>query len=277
MGHRVNRLIFSLLAILSLTQCRSVAPDQQSTGRPPVLLAIFAHPDDEGSVAPVLAKYAAAGVRVHLAVATDGRLGVSAHAGMLPGDQLAAVRAKELQCAAEKLGLQTPIAFGLHDQLKMAEGLGPHSEQILELRARVTKLFDELQPDAVITWPASGWTSHPDHRLVSSVVTEVFQSRQWAHPVQLYYPGVPTGRVPESHPFAGASMDPRFLTAEIPVSVQDYEKAKQSGLCHQSQYTPEQIEQLGQSLVAAQAGTAHFQALTPMTRKSTSLLPKTGF
>ena len=42
-------------------------------------------------------------------------------------------------------------------------------EQIRELRDRVTKLFEELQPDAVITWGPSGWTGHPDHRLVSSI------------------------------------------------------------------------------------------------------------
>ena len=168
-----SRLFLALLATAFLTQCRSPLPDRALSDRAPVLLAIFAHPDDEASVSAVLAKYAAAGARVYLAVATDGRLGVSPHAGIPAGDGLAAVRDKELQCAAGRLGLQAPIRFGLQDQLRMAEGLGAYSAQMSELRERVRQLFEELQPDAVITWGPSGWTGHPDHRIVSAVVTEL--------------------------------------------------------------------------------------------------------
>src|SRR5688572_23768152 len=102
----VSRILLALLAGVFLTQCRSPMPNQASHERAPVLLAIFAHPDDEASVSAVLAKYAAAGVQVHLAIATDGRLGVSAHAGIPSGDSLATVRDRELQCAADRLGLQ---------------------------------------------------------------------------------------------------------------------------------------------------------------------------
>jgi LmbE family N-acetylglucosaminyl deacetylase len=271
--HRASRLIIASLAVLFLTQCQTPTHDRSSQARTPVLLAIFAHPDDEASVGPVLAKYASAGVRVHLAIATDGRLGVNERAGIPAGDDLAAVRVQELQCAAERLGVQAPILFGLHDQLKMTEGLQPYLDQIRELRERVEKLFEDLQPDAVITWPASGWTGHPDHRIVSAVVTEVFERRQWLRPAQLYYPGVPTGRLPESHPLTAASVDPRYLSVEIAVTAQDYEKAKHAWLCHQSQYTPDEIEQLHQSLVSTQQGTAYFHPMPATTRKSTSLLP----
>jgi hypothetical protein len=51
-----------------------------------VILAIFAHPDDEEWVAPVLAKYAEEGVSVYLVVATDGRFGVTPHAKIPAGD-----------------------------------------------------------------------------------------------------------------------------------------------------------------------------------------------
>src|SRR5688572_10473438 len=100
-----GRVVMALLAVAFLTQCQTPAP-RTASGRTPVLLAVFAHPDDEASVAPVLAKYASEGVRVYLAVATDGRLGVSPHAGFAAGDELAAARMQEMQCAAEKLGLQ---------------------------------------------------------------------------------------------------------------------------------------------------------------------------
>jgi len=259
MKQLASRLGLALMCILLLTQC--AGPGTRQETRAPVLLAVFAHPDDESVVGAVLAKYAAAGVRVYLATATDGRLGVSQHAGIPAGDALAAARVQELQCTTEKLGIHPPIMFGLHDQLKMGEGLQAHMQQLSEMRDRVTKLFEELQPDAVITWGPSGWTGHPDHRLVNDIVTEVFQSRTWQRPAQLYYPAVPTGKAPASRPIPITTVDERFLTVRVPVSQADYEKSRAGWLCHGSQYTPEQIEQLYQGLVAAQGGIAHFQPL----------------
>jgi LmbE family N-acetylglucosaminyl deacetylase len=265
-----SRLSIAVVAAVLLTQCAS--PTAKRDARTPVLLAVFAHPDDESTVSAVLAKYAAAGARVYLATATDGRLGVAPHAGTTAGDSLAAARAEELKCTTEKLGINPPILFGLYDQLKMGEGLRPHMEQIATLRDEVTKLFDRLEPDAVITWGPSGWTGHPDHRLVSSVVTEVFQSRTWVRPAQLYYPAVPTGKVPANNPIPLATVDERFLAVKVPVTSADYEKSKAGWLCHRTQYTPEQVEQLYQSLVGAQAGVAHFQPQIAGKGKKNSLL-----
>lgn len=73
---------------------------------------------------------------------------------------------------------------------------------------------------------------HPDHRVVSAVVTEVFQSQAWARPVQLYYPALPTGKVPPSDVLPSATVDERFLSTRISVGPRDYEKAKQAWLCH---------------------------------------------
>jgi len=266
----LSRLLLAVCAVTCLANCSR--PSTASYSRQAILLAIFAHPDDEASVGPVLAKYAAEGARVYLAVATDGSLGVTEHAALPAGAEIATVRARELQCAAERLGLQPPVMFRLEDQLRMGSGLEAHGAQINELRARVRQLFAQLQPDAVITWPASGWTGHPDHRLVSSVVTEVFQSQAWTRPARLYFPAAPLGRLPASNPLSAAAVDSRWLAAEVPVSAADYAKAKQAWLCHQSQYTPPMIEQLHQSLVATQQGTAQFIALPQPRGKATSLL-----
>jgi LmbE family N-acetylglucosaminyl deacetylase len=271
MKQLASRLGVAIVAVLLLTQCTTRAVQQDK--RAPVLLAVFAHPDDESTVSMVLAKYAAAGAKVYLATATDGRLGVAQHAGIPAGDTLAAARVKELNCTTDKLGIAPPIMFGLYDQLKMGEGLQPHMDQLREMRERVTKLFEELQPDAVITWGPSGWTGHPDHRLVSDIVTEVFQSRKWQRPAQLYYPAVPSSRVPPNNPIPLAPVDDSFLTVRVPVSQADYDKSKAGWLCHASQYTPAQIEQLYQSLAAAQAGIAYFQPAIAGKGKRDSLLP----
>jgi LmbE family N-acetylglucosaminyl deacetylase len=253
-----------LLLLLSASAAagQNTAPTSTSGaegGTRRTLLAIFAHPDDESTVSPVLAKYAAEGVTVHLAVATDGRLGVTQHAGIPAGDRLAAVRSEELKCAAEKLGIQPPITFGLHDQLKTGEGFQAFQEQLRTLRDNVTRLFTTLKPDVILTWNASGWTGHPDHRLVGSVVTEVFVGQAWEKPTQLYYAGIPTGSLPAGAPIQLATVDPRYLTVRIPVSEADYGKAKASWLCHKSQYTPETIEGMHQMIKTSLKGTTYFQ------------------
>lgn len=242
---------------------------QPAAGR--TLLAIFAHPDDEATVSPVLAKYAAEGVTVYLAIATDGRLGVTPHAGIPAGDALAAVRAKETTCAAEQLRIQPPIMFGLHDQLKMGEGMAALNDQLRVLRESVTKLFTTLKPDVVLTWGPSGWTGHHDHRLVGAVVTEVFQSQAWSQPSQLYYGAIPTGNLPATSLLPLATVDPRFLTVRVPVSEADYERAKASWLCHKSQYTPQTIDAMHQLIKASLKGSAYFQPLIAVPTPRSSL------
>jgi len=269
------RLISSACALLlsaSVAAAQNTPqPAKPATDARRILLAVFAHPDDEATVSPVLAKYAAEGVTVYLAVATDGRLGVTPHAGIAAGDSLARVRSEELICAAEKLGIQPPITFGLQDQLKMGEGFAAFQEQLRSLRDNVTRLFTTLKPDVILTWNASGWTGHPDHRLVGSVVTEVFASRAWEKPAQLYYAAVPTGSLPSGAPMQLATVDPRYLTVRIAVSEADYEKAKASWLCHKSQYTPETIEGMHQMIKGSLKGTTYFQPFSAGARETSSL------
>jgi LmbE family N-acetylglucosaminyl deacetylase len=271
------RLVSSVCALLlsaSPAAAQNTVPATESGPRSSArrtLLAVFAHPDDEATVSPVLAKYAAEGVTVHLAIATDGRLGVTQHAGIPAGDALARVRSEELTCAAQQLGIQPPITFGLQDQLKMGEGFGAFQEQLRSLRDNVTRLFTTLQPDVILTWNASGWTGHPDHRLVGSIVTEVFASQAWEKPALLYYAAIPTGSLPPGAPVQLATVDPRYLTVRIAVSEADYEKAKASWLCHKSQYTPETIEGMHQMIKGALKGVTHFQPFSGLTQEASSL------
>ena len=236
------RLPIFLWLIMLLASCSG--DKSSSVQEKKVLLAVFAHPDDETTVTPVLAKYAAEGHDVYLAIATDGRYGVTAHAGIPGGDSLATERMKELACAAEKLGIKIPVDFGLHDQFMMQGGFGPVHQQLDSLRKGVKNLFETLKPDAVITWNASGWTGHHDHRLVGAVVTEVFESMDWnGKPAQLYYPGIPTSKLPpQGGPFA--TMDSTWLTVKVTADSVAYRKAMESLYCHKSQYTTDQMNQM---------------------------------
>lgn len=95
-------------AFLSFLLCTAMAEAQE---RPRVVLAVFAHPDDETFVGPMLARYAREGVKVYLGIATKGEKGITEHAGIPAGDQLTAVRRAEATCACQQLGIEPPIFF----------------------------------------------------------------------------------------------------------------------------------------------------------------------
>jgi LmbE family N-acetylglucosaminyl deacetylase len=216
------------------------------------LLAVFAHPDDEGVVGPLLARYARQGVRVHLAIATDGRFGVRDFAKVPAGEELARTRSAEARCAAEKLGVELPSMLsliGLPDGIARTEGSPADAMVHLQrLVQEVRGLFQALRPEVVITWGPDGMTGHPDHRLVSAAVTQVFQEGQPGWPRNLYYPGFPHDRAASAPTAPGMPPLPvthaRYLTMRVAYEEQDMERARASFACHRTQFTPEEQQGL---------------------------------
>jgi LmbE family N-acetylglucosaminyl deacetylase len=225
----------------------SAAGAEAARGR--TLLAVFAHPDDEGVAGPLLARYAREGARVHLAIATDGRYGVRDFAGIPAGDALAKARAEEARCAAEKLGIEPPVLLGFHDGIAKVEGSPAGTIGTLAgLVEEVRKLFTALKPDAVVTWGADGLTGHADHRLVGAVVTQVFQEDQPGWPRNLYYTAFPGDRAAGAPAIPGFSPPPltaaRYVTVRVPVEDRDVQRARESFACHRSQFAPAEREAL---------------------------------
>jgi LmbE family N-acetylglucosaminyl deacetylase len=212
---------------------------------PRTLLAVFAHPDDEQVVAPLLARYAREGVRVVLAIATDGQKGVRAHAGIAAGEPLATARAAEARCACERLGIPPPVLMEIEDGALHA---GPNATAA---REHIVRLMAELTPQAVVTWGPDGVTGHTDHRMIGNLVTEVVQRGGKGVPSRLYYVGLPAERLaalppPSASAGAGVPRDlavvaERYLPVRIAYSEADARKAAESLACHKSQYTPEEL------------------------------------
>ena len=247
--------IFVITLFLNLLQSGSSCMGQQNK----IILAVFAHPDDESTVSPVLTKYAAAGASVYIAVATDGRYGFTPHFGMKNPDSLALVRASEMNCLTSTLGINKPIIMGLHDQMRMKEGMDSLGSQLGKMRTRIIALFNELKPDLVITWGSSGLTGHPDHRSVSDVVTEVFAMKKWDKPANLFYTEVPSGSVPGSG-FYVATVDSSYLNVRVTVSPAELQKARLAWDCHKSQYTKEGIDELQKMFWNSKNGNFYFRS-----------------
>ena len=231
------------------------------------VIAVFAHPDDERIVGPLLSRYAREGHDVRLVIATDGRLGVREHAGVPAGDSLAAVRAEEARCAARELGIHPPILVGLEDA-----GLASF-ESLQTLREELRRVFRELEPDAVITFGPEGGTGHPDHRLTGVVVTEVVQAGGQGVPGSLYYASLPAERMatapparPEVTPVPGA-----LLPVAIPFDGRDFEAGRRAFACHATQYTPAEMAAINDYLAHGFDGAIHLRPWTGVTERRTDL------
>ena len=66
-------------------------------------MAIFAHPDDEGQIAGIMAKYASQGTDACLVCATRGELGTTTDLSLLGGKTLAQIREEEEYLPAIKV------------------------------------------------------------------------------------------------------------------------------------------------------------------------------
>ena len=219
------------------------------------LLAVFAHPDDERIVGPLLARYAREGHRVHLLIATDGSKGVTDHAGIPAGERLAQVRTAEARCAAERLGIEAPTIVGLEDGgLASFTNLG-------RLRTELTRLMSTLRPDAMVTIGPEGGTGHPDHRLVGNVATEVVQGVTEGTPPALYYASLPTERMRSSPPAQPryTPVPERYLTVQVPFTEADLRAGDAAFHCHESQYTRAQRDAINRMLEHGFQGRVHLR------------------
>ena len=164
------------------------------------LVAVGAHADDEGPVAPILARYAREGVQVYLIIATDGAQG-AANTSVPRGPEIAKLRIEEAACSAQALGTRPPILLGFPDG-----ALGNYAADPTTLYRLTQRLHEELQrlrPDVLITWGPDGGYGHPDHRIVSSIVTQLVRAGAPGVPQRVFYASIPAEGIRAMNPARG--------------------------------------------------------------------------
>jgi len=232
--HMPAILTFILLSTLVL-KANVVFAQQPYKGK--VILAIFAHPDDESTVAPIMTRYAREGAKVHLVVVTDGRYGINDFHDHEAGDELVTARREEMKCAAAKLGVDL-THLDYHDQLKAGEGYDGH---VPHARAMILELYDiveKTKPDVILTWGPDGGSTHMDHRLVGASVTQVFLSTHWEKPMSLFYYSTPSNNIDDEESKILRGQASKYVRTKISFSEKDLEKAYNSYKCHYSQIDP---------------------------------------
>lgn len=221
---------------------------KQHNGGPKIIMAIFAHPDDEAvtNVSSLLAKYAREGHTVYLVIATKGELGTNTHAGIPAGDSLADVRAKEAHCACMALGIKPPVLLGLGDG-SLAKGFTQEP-----VHKKIDSVLKKYRPDIIITWGPDGGYGHMDHRTVHTTVTDLYQSGEMDKRTVLYYAGMPTNL---QQLWTGQkkgniwmynnwnTVAEKYLTTRIKVSETDLNKAVAALYCHWSQFPKKDMEE----------------------------------
>ena len=143
------------------------------------LLAVLAHPDDESyGIGGTLARYAAEGVDVHVAIATDGAAGSVDTKWAGDRSRLADVRTQELKAAARVLGV-TVHNLGYKDSGYIGDGANEDPQSFMNVdqvsaTGQVVKLIRELKPEIVVTHDETGGYYHPDHICCFQITTPAF-------------------------------------------------------------------------------------------------------
>lgn len=126
------------------------------------VLAVYAHPDDpEVSCGGALARWAAAGAEVHVAIACRGDKG--SQDPTTDPNALATQRADEVAAAAAALGLAGVELLGHPDG---------ELDATSSLTAEIVGLVRRLRPDTVVApdptavFFGDGYVSHADHRAI---------------------------------------------------------------------------------------------------------------
>ncbi|TLP80705.1 PIG-L deacetylase family protein [Maribacter sp. ACAM166] len=226
-----------LTALIALMLLKSSDLQGQEPYQGKTILAVFAHPDDESTVAPILAKYRREGAKVHLVIVTDGRYGINDFHEQKAGETLVATRKEEMKCAANQLGVEL-IHLEYHDQLRAEEGYDGHVPHARAILLELNDIIETLQPDVLITWGPDGGSTHMDHRLVGASVTQVFLSKNWEKPTSLFYYGTPSETIHDADGKILRGQDRTYLRTKISYTEADFNKAFDSYKCHYSQIDP---------------------------------------
>jgi N-acetylglucosamine malate deacetylase 2 len=206
------------------------------------MLAIFAHPDDELAIAPALSKLSKEYV-IHIVYATDGKGGTRVN--NIPADTLGKIRMGEVACSLQKLGVELPIFLHV-DRLDSKYSLSEFWKQTKTAKDSLKNIIKRLDPNVILTMGPDGDTGHPEHRVISSLTSELILREGWFDNYPLYFL-IWTKKQAEQYDSLGIDdlmySDDRYINLSVKYTDADEAKAWEAMKCHQSQYTPKEIEE----------------------------------
>lgn len=202
--------------------------------RPPKVLVLMAHPDDEITIAPVLARLARDGADITLVFSTSGDAGPGV-TEMEQGKELAELREQEARCAAFSLGLAEPIFWRMGDGTLSTRPRDPESPA-RELIGRIDEAIKQVRPKTIITWGPDGGYGHGDHRMMSDATAQVLQGMDPNRPDLMFtvFPAGDDAPLPEFEQWA--TTHPSLITDTLSYEPRDLAATRNAVDCYQSQF-----------------------------------------
>lgn len=239
------------------------------------LMAVLAHPDDEVSIAPMLARYANEGHTVILVTVGSGEEGVTRHSKIPAGEELGAARREEARCAARKLGIREPILLAYRQIGSLPT--------IARFEDRLRELINENKPDVIVTWGPDGLTGHGHHVAIGNVTTRVFQQQALLKhkPRKLYYIAYPESRFPGGRSPFGAvgsgrveqdqttpfgTVSDMFISTIID-GAKFLPQARENIACHQTQFDEQGAKVWYDRLAVTLEGNVYLRLVLPASSK----------
>lgn len=131
------------------------------------LLGVFAHPDDEVSMAGAFRRYHDEGVLTALICATRGEEGEIGDPALATRETLGRVREQELRAAARIMGIEDLMFLDYHDG-RLADA------DPVDATGRIVRRIRRLRPQVVVTFDANGGYGHRDHIAIHRLTTDAF-------------------------------------------------------------------------------------------------------
>jgi len=218
------------------------------------LLAIFPHPDDESAIGDVLTKYAGLGYKVQLIIATDGKDGTRV-TKIPPGEELGNLRKDESRCAAKKIGIQEPIFLGI-ERLDTKIGVGKYFAAHKKLLAALKEKIPAIDPEFIITFGPDGDSSHSEHIVTGSAVTELLLREGWVDRYPLYYLA---WTKEQGTKFDLGYVDGQYFNVKVEYSQDEENRALEMMPCYVTQYTPEEVVEDRKSKIEDKTNALYFR------------------
>lgn len=234
-------IIVSIVAIFLLA-CKGKTELKDSEKKP--ILVVLAHPDDETAFGPVLAKYVRLGHPVQLIIAVTAE-NDTRHLQAGPDSVRKAKQAQTI-CSAEKLGILPPLFAGhvsLDRKFGERDGVRASAEAGVALRDMIRKTIDQLQPGAIISFGPDGEYGHPEHIIVSSIITELLLRERWADKYPLYYFGWTRSQEASGDGWVHY-VDDTYLPIRIDYTDEDESRAFESLRCYTAGFSPEEMQEV---------------------------------
>jgi LmbE family N-acetylglucosaminyl deacetylase len=156
------------------------------------VLAVYAHPDDEGLVTGTFARYKAEGVHIALICATRGEVGEIAPGVDATPETLGQVRELELRKAMSYPNVDEIFFLDYRDSgmVGTAENEDPrnlHNAPLDAVIGKVVRIVRQVRPQVLLTFDPKGGYGHPDHIKIHHATMAAFDKSgdPTAYPEQL--------------------------------------------------------------------------------------------